>query len=302
LGRRSHHPLEEELSVLEQADDRSLLMALRQGDHGVFWILWQRFSKRLFVLCLREMSGNRADAEDAVEESMLKAFVKLPRFAGTILNPEAWLSQLTRNVCMDLHRERARNAMVLSSVDTGSSPSAEAPEPAAEPSALIAALPERLREVFVLRVIHRMPYKDIATRLDQSAANTRKQVQHARSALRAMRDSTFRPSHVRRARQTKAHQLCSRKIRVRLNSGAEREVQIILNERVARERQRIATLRKYVGLHPAGWKMHLRLADLLYATGAWCEAAECYACVLRKRPALTEAASRLNDIRAVIAG
>lgn len=256
-------------------DDRSLLAAIHHGDSTAFWVLWQRHSESLSRLCLRQMHGNRADAEDALHQAMLKAFAKLPRFAAEILVPEAWLSRLTRNQCLDIHRERARAARLLGDLkhtDTRAEfRSVGEREGMATALRYIDALPERLRKPFVLHVIQRLPYETIAARLEQTAAGIRKRVQHARAALREMRDSSFRPPLARR--QTAA-------------APPPPVARTSIGRLPGRARQKITTLRTYIHRHPGGWKMRLRLAELLYAAGSWAEAAESYRCVLRKRPAL----------------
>ncbi|HET8797262.1 MAG TPA: sigma factor, partial [Thermoanaerobaculia bacterium] len=90
------------------AEDLRLLRRLQEGDEHAFWALWMKHAPRLFGLCLREMQGNRVDAEDALEEAMLRAHAKLPRFAATIVAPASWLARMTSNVCKDFYRARAR--------------------------------------------------------------------------------------------------------------------------------------------------------------------------------------------------
>jgi RNA polymerase sigma-70 factor (ECF subfamily) len=184
------------------ADDRStevsLLAALSAGDPSAFWPLWESHAARLLSVCLREMNGNRADAEDALGDAMMRALEKLPRHAPRIIAIEPWLVRLTLNVCTDVHRRRLRGTRIAVefgfNAERGAAVVVETPEPEVDPVSLIARLPERLREVLVLRVLKRMPYDDIANRLDLTCANARKRVQQARAALRTMRDGTFQNS------------------------------------------------------------------------------------------------------------
>jgi len=297
----------------DEADvERRLLTALSRGDSDAFWTLWQIHAGSLFSVCLREMNGNRADAEDALASAMMKAFAKLPLFAGTILSTQAWLTRLACNLCRDIHRTRARILRASARLETlieAGPPEAHDVDTVESPIApRIDLLPDRLREVFVLRAQHQMAYKDIAARLRLSCATARKRMQQARAALRALqnRDAaeevrTPRP-HKSRPPAAAASAVISRTVRVRLLSGSESDVEILLDRRPCRERQKIATLRAYVGRHPSGWKMRLKLADLLYATGAWTEAMDHYGQVLRKRPWLAAVSARLERIADVIAG
>lgn len=136
------------------------------------------------------------DAEDALGRAMLKAFEKLPAHAKKIINLRAWLTRFTHNVCMDIHRERARRGLHVESIE-----SAEAAIAATETniesqdSAVIRleqrarllralkALAPRLRDPFILRFLHDMDYEEIAARLSLTPANVRKRIQQAREKL-----------------------------------------------------------------------------------------------------------------------
>jgi len=175
--------------------DLDLLRALQSGNDGAFWTLWMRHAERLFAVCMREMNGNRVDAEDALHDSMLHAHAKLPRFAAGIASPASWLSRMTANVCRDMHRRRVRHSEAVDGVGVLRGDDVQLPEvpPAGQelddydPAALAALLPDRLRLVFVLRVLERVPYDDIASRLGLTCATVRKRVQESRATLRAWR-------------------------------------------------------------------------------------------------------------------
>src|SRR5688572_31486824 len=89
--------------------DALLLEHLSAGDDEAFWAIWQRYRRRLYDVCFRRMSGVHADAADAVSRSMMVAHDRLPTYAASIENVEAWLTRLTCNVCLDIHRERKRD-------------------------------------------------------------------------------------------------------------------------------------------------------------------------------------------------
>lgn len=307
--------------VQTDADEQSLLAAVSRGDRNAFWKLWQNHSGRLFQICMREMRGNKADAEDALAQAMLKAIAKLPAHAGKIIDPGAWLIRFTRNLCRDIHREDLRGIEAKAHLRTLSerpydcestdSGAVAASELDSDPFSLITRLPPRLREVFVLRVIQQMPYGDIAAQLRISCVTARKRVQQARAELRSLRGQEPRLARNTRSATPVQHTPpygnwpsmgVSRTVRVQSRAGFESEIEIVLAQRPCRESQKIATLRAYVARHPAGWKMRLKLAELLYATGQWAEAADCYRQVLAKRPWLTDVAAKLERIVSVIGG
>lgn len=74
-----------------------------------FWLQWQQYRDTLYHCCLKWM-GNPMDAEDALSRAMLKAWDKVQQYAGEITNFKAWLTSLTHNLCIDIHREHSRSA------------------------------------------------------------------------------------------------------------------------------------------------------------------------------------------------
>jgi len=54
--------------------------------------------------------GNRADAEDAVQDAVLSAYNSFPQFKGE--NARAWLFQIVRNRCLRMLESRGRTQPV----------------------------------------------------------------------------------------------------------------------------------------------------------------------------------------------
>ncbi len=70
-------------------DDHPLLRSLSAGDESAFWTLWQQYQRHLYAVCLRQMSGDQSEADDAVSRSMMVARDRLPEHAQRIENLEA---------------------------------------------------------------------------------------------------------------------------------------------------------------------------------------------------------------------
>jgi RNA polymerase sigma-70 factor (ECF subfamily) len=185
-------------AALEEERTRLLLGRVAQGNTLAFWMLWDLYKGHLYRLCLWQMGGVQADAEDALSRAMLRALEKLPNNACKIGNCKAWLNRLTLNLCVDMHRERKRQVRRLESIDNslrGASgrvaASTDSPEQGlinrevfAHVCSAINNLPPRLREPFVLRFFQEMDYREIAERLILSPDNVRKRIQQARDILR----------------------------------------------------------------------------------------------------------------------
>src|SRR5260370_37020019 len=73
------------------------------------------YAPGLYRRALR-LAGNPADAEDARQEAMLKAFTRLDQFAGTSDDKQddlhAWVSRITTNAAIDLLRQRRDSKLV----------------------------------------------------------------------------------------------------------------------------------------------------------------------------------------------
>lgn len=168
-----------------------------ESNETQFWQLWLQHESYLDRLCLSWMKGNRDRAEEALAKARIKAWEKWPKFAGKVTNPKAWLTQLTRNLCMDMHRESAKVAAGIVSLEQIIPEESSVFAGTASPESIIlnrelderirsavGALPSKLRAPFILRCYREMPYQEIADRLAISSASARKRVEQARSLLK----------------------------------------------------------------------------------------------------------------------
>lgn len=311
------------------AQEQLLLRRIAEGDSSAFWKIWEEYCPHLYRVCLRHMGGVREDAEDALSMAMLNAWERMPRHAQGIANVKAWLSRLTHNLCMDIHRER-RQTKCFSSLDEITDTerdvvarSVESPEQATMHKELalvlnlmVARLPSKLRTVFELRFLQEMRYSDIATHLTITNDNARKRCQQARTILRAgvtrymsgltrlsLKHADSREgasSEEQPERECPPYATSQRVTAVRyVNvsfSDIENSFQITLVHMPTIRDAKIDTLEKYVRQHPKGWKKRVELAERFYATGRWEEAIGQYRWVLTKQPRLIAVVMRLGEL------
>jgi RNA polymerase sigma-70 factor, ECF subfamily len=164
-------------------DDR-LVALVRDGDATGLGVLYDRFAPRMLRVAWR-LTGSQSDAEDVVHD----VFVTLP---GTLRRYEhrgalgSWLTQVTaRAALMHLRTQRRRRESDLA--DAGMAVSDARTDAAAECVTLerhIAALPDGLRAVFVLREIEGFTHDDIAGMLGITAGASRVRLTRALAALR----------------------------------------------------------------------------------------------------------------------
>jgi RNA polymerase sigma-70 factor (ECF subfamily) len=98
-----------------------LVERCQAGDRAAFDELYLRYQRRLYRFCLQRM-GSAHDAEDVVQESFVRAWRALPRFAGE-RRFYPWLTVIAANLCVDTLRRRARLTPVeesrITAADTG---------------------------------------------------------------------------------------------------------------------------------------------------------------------------------------
>jgi RNA polymerase sigma-70 factor (ECF subfamily) len=88
--------------------DEEVLERVRTGDTEAYRVLVERHSRALYKLAYR-MMGNAQDAEDAVQEALLRAFRQLASFTGQA-SFKTWLFRIAANYCLDIIRARERHA------------------------------------------------------------------------------------------------------------------------------------------------------------------------------------------------
>lgn len=65
---------------------------LSPNNCGDFWQLWLSYQDDFYNLCRKWMGGNCHDAEDALNQAMLKAWNEWKKSANKITYPKAWLT------------------------------------------------------------------------------------------------------------------------------------------------------------------------------------------------------------------
>jgi RNA polymerase sigma-70 factor, ECF subfamily len=145
----------------------------------------------------RWLTGNDQDAEDVVQEGMLRAFMYFDGFRGG--DARSWILKIVRNTCftwLEANRpsEIARIAMEeLEDITTPLVCSGLADDPetlalrrttALQLNSAMAAIPAAFREVVVLREMEGFSYKEIATVVDAPIGTVMSRLARARAELR----------------------------------------------------------------------------------------------------------------------
>ena len=89
---------------MDATEAAAVLARARQGDSDAFRALVEQHSRSVFRLAFR-MTGNEQDAEDVVQESLLRAYRQLGRFESRA-NFGTWLYRIVSNCSVDLMRSK----------------------------------------------------------------------------------------------------------------------------------------------------------------------------------------------------
>jgi len=144
---------------------------------------------KLFRFAFR-MLGSSEEAKDVVQEVLIKVWNGREQMAE-VQNMEAWCMRITKNLSLDKLRSRQRRA--TDSIDEGFEVRQEALSPHENTelnesmlriNQLIAALPEKQRQVIHLRDIEGYSYNEICEMLELDMSQVKVSLFRARNAVR----------------------------------------------------------------------------------------------------------------------
>ena len=180
-----------------------LVGAAIAGNESAFATLTERHRRELHVHCYR-MLASFDDADDAVQETFLRAWRSRDRFEGAHLF-RAWLFRIATNVCLDMLRRSARQVTKMQSfaevpwlqpypdrlldevAPSDDEPDAVAVERETIELAFLAAmqlLPPTQRAAFIVRDVLGWPARETASLLETSVAAANSAVQRARATMK----------------------------------------------------------------------------------------------------------------------
>jgi RNA polymerase sigma factor (sigma-70 family) len=132
----------------------------------------------------RRMGLNDSQADDAVQETLVRIYVELRR-GVVILNPRAWAFRACYRLCMDLHRSRTRLGRVTERIrPVPARPSDREVDDRLAVWAEVDRLPLRQRQVVYLRYSADLTFEEIGTTLGITSSAARSHDAQARAVLR----------------------------------------------------------------------------------------------------------------------
>jgi len=178
-------------------DDLELVAAAKGGSHSAFEELQLRYSSRLYRQ-IRSITGNHADAEDALQDTFLRAYLALDAFEGRS-QFSSWLTRIAINSALMVLRTRRKQAEVpfeLASEPGEPAVAFDVPDRALSPEQLcdlrqraeralgaINNLNIKLRAPMAAWVERECSMNDLARSLDLSLAAVKARIHRARGRL-----------------------------------------------------------------------------------------------------------------------
>lgn len=182
------------MALIEDLDDRTLVEQHRAGDDDAFRRIVERHHRSLYANALRRL-GDPVLAEDAVQETFLRAFRNLGHFEGDY-RLDAWLHRIVTNACHDIGRRQGRDSRLFDRACTVvevEAPPADDGIEILEPREIdrvLDQLPATYREALLLRFVDELSYSDVALKTGVSEENARARVSRGRTMLKRMMTST----------------------------------------------------------------------------------------------------------------
>lgn len=165
-------------------DEQTLVVRAAEGDARAFEELARRHQAALYRVAVR-VTGDRVEAEDALQEALLDAWRRIGRFRGESAF-STWMYRIVTNRCLAMLRKR-RPVPVE---DLGHPVAPDSPERSAEVDAGLAALgaalaglPDDVRVAWVLRELEGLTYAEIAEITGAGENTVRGRIHRARTRL-----------------------------------------------------------------------------------------------------------------------
>jgi RNA polymerase sigma-70 factor (ECF subfamily) len=195
---------------MNEIDYEQQLQRAKDGDFLAFEALVKNYERLIFSIAFR-MLGNREDARDVSQESLIKVYKSLDKCAD-IPGFKSWVCRITTNTCIDEIRKRKNRQTI--SLDAGFSAASQSgasvesdeasilakrasPDPTPESSLMLSELSNDItqainklgdthKSLVVLRDVKGLSYEEVADILGMNMGTVKSGLARARLKLREL--------------------------------------------------------------------------------------------------------------------
>jgi RNA polymerase sigma factor (sigma-70 family) len=153
----------------DTTSDEALMVLYANGDRHAALALTRRVTPRVVAYASRLLSGDRAEAEDVAQETMLRLWRVAPEWRQGETKVTTWAYRVATNLCIDRQRSRTRkrqmaldDAPEVADGALGAEGQLQEAGRMAALEAALAELPDRQRQAVVLRHLEGMTNPEIA--------------------------------------------------------------------------------------------------------------------------------------------
>ena len=172
-----------------QGNESEWLINAQDGDSQAFTFLMEAYEKPVYNLCYR-MLGNAQDAEDAAQETFLRAYLSLRRYDSN-RSFATWLLSIAAHYCIDQIRKRKIQIVSMEELPV---PDLPEPSPGVEVNlgrkeeqkkirAVLADLDPLDRAAIVMFYWYDFSYEEICQALSMSMSALKSRMHRARRAM-----------------------------------------------------------------------------------------------------------------------
>ncbi|HLQ18190.1 MAG TPA: RNA polymerase sigma factor [Tabrizicola sp.] len=149
--------------------DEALMVLYANGDRHAALALTRRVTPRVLAYAARLLAGDRAEAEDVAQETMVRLWKLAPEWRQGETKVTTWAYRVATNLCIDRQRSRGRrrhmaldDAPEVADMAPGAEGRLQEADRMVALEAALAELPDRQRQAVVLRHLEGMTNPEIA--------------------------------------------------------------------------------------------------------------------------------------------
>lgn len=178
-------------SNMLSAEDLQLIEGCRTGKRRFQNLLYQKYSRRMFAVCLR-YSNDATEAEDILQDAFIKVFRNISTYSGSG-SFEGWMKRIMINTSLSQYQKNKKKGIsvdleVIEPFLSDDNPNEDQTPLASSVSSdqligLIQKLPEGYKHVFSMYALDGFSHQEIADSLNISVNTSKSQLSKARKYL-----------------------------------------------------------------------------------------------------------------------